>query len=148
MEWDKALSLINSLFLGWLAFRDYQSKRHYVPHDIYDRRKGIYDTVMKFIAETCQNGDTDDDSLMKLLRETKDCEFYFNDQKVKSYIDELYKRGVDFEYTNKYLNDDNLPPGSRRSKLAEKAGGLMEYFSFQLSHAKNIFGPYLKIEKS
>lgn len=146
LQWHIGLSLIISLCCFWVGYKSFLRSKRHAPSDLYDRQKGIFDSVMKFIAETCQCGDTNNESLLKLLRETKDSELYFKGTDIKKYVDELYKKGLDLEYANKFLNDHNLPVGERRTELAEKSYDLMTYFSGQFKVAKNLFGSYLKVK--
>ena len=93
VEWDKGLSLINSLGLLWIGYKNYRWSRRHAPADLYERQKGISDAVMKFIADAITRGDTDIETMGTFLRETRDSDFYFKGNEVKK-----IRRAEDIEF--------------------------------------------------
>lgn len=146
-EWSIGISLVTALFVGWVQYKNYRRTLRHVPPDLYDRQKNIMDVVMRFLAETGQQGDTNTAKLTQFLRDTKDAELYFSDSAVKSCIDDLYKKGLTLEYTNKMLNDPHLLVGERREKLAQQLFDLLSDLSKQFAVARDLFNRHLKVRE-
>jgi hypothetical protein len=146
-EWSIGISLMTAIFVGWVQYKNYRRSLRHVPGDLYDRQKKVMDVVMTFLAEACQQGDTNTEKLTQFLRDTKDAELYFPGSGVKVYVDELYKKGLNLEYTNKMLSDSHLPVGERREILAQQNLDILTDLSKQFAVARDLFNRYLKVRE-
>jgi hypothetical protein len=127
----------------YIAYQQYCLNRVSKKHELLDRRLIIFKACMSFLARSVQQSPNQDISL-QFLRETSDSFYLFKDE-IPKYLNEVYEKGIDFEYCAKMLNDPNLPVGERRNKLADKHLVLQTWFSQQFTVAREIFKPYLEV---
>ena len=84
-----------------------------------------------------------------MLKETSETNFLFEPD-VKNFIDELYKKGIELNKTNKkmeyLLKKDSNDKEYQKYCLENKE--LLLWFSEQFKEADKIFGKYLRIDKS
>jgi hypothetical protein len=144
IHWPLAVQLVTALFMAWIAYKTYRWSTRRAPADLHDRQKKVFDAVLRFIAETCQAGDTNNEKLIEMMRETRDARLYFPNE-VLAYIDALYKMGIDLEYANKALNNLGALPEDKRHALGEKRLGHMNDMAAQFSAAREIFEKHLKV---
>jgi hypothetical protein len=100
---------------------------------------------MQYLSFIARGRNITNEELIKFLRNSKDKEFLFG-KDVQQFLDELYKKGVDFLRYKNILNDHNLPM-ERREKLVDEEAALFEWFLKQFDESRSIFKKYLAIDK-
>lgn len=110
--------------------------------DLFEKRSAIYIHIMELLAKIGRDAKIDIATLLEFLRKTKDNEFLF-EKEIASHIDEIYKKGIQLQYYSARLYDHRgLPVGDERTKLAEKCGELLGWFSGQFQVTREKFKQY------
>lgn len=127
----------------YIAYQQYSLNRKTTKRELLDRRLTIFKSCMAYIAKCVQQNPNSIETT-QFLRETADSFYLFKDD-LTEYLSEVYKKGLNFEYYGKMLNDPNLPVGEKRTQFADKNLALQEWFTRQLSEAREMFKPYLDV---
>jgi len=109
--------------------------------DLYDKRYPVFTCTMDYIVFAAGEEMTHE-RLFQFLRESKDKDFLFG-QDVRSFLDELYKNGVDLRTTLSIYA--RMPVGDERTKHVNREAEIRKWFLAQLEVAKQQFGRYLAI---
>ena len=104
-----------------------------------DRIWNIYHAIKRYIAQITAAGTATNESLNKLLQETKDVNVLFKDKEISKYIDLLYGKGVDLQSLEFSLNKDS----EKRQEIADKRIELFSWFPRQYDIVDKMFKPYL-----
>lgn len=114
--------------------------------ELYDRRFKVFEEVKRFLSAILRDGKTDHAQLLKLMHQTNEAIFLFDDQ-VSDYIKSLYDKGLSFVATDRKLFGENsLPVGDSRNAVVEENSKLLEFFTDQFEVSKEIFKKYLKFD--
>jgi hypothetical protein len=109
--------------------------------DLYDKRYPVFICTMDYIVFAAGEEMTHE-RLFQFLRESKDKDFLFGTD-VRSFLDGLYKRGVDLRTTQSIYA--HMPVGDERTKHVNREDEIRKWFLDQLDIAKQLFGHYLAI---
>ncbi len=142
-------NLIIAAAVAFIAYQQYMLAKFNTRRELYNRRIPIFKSVMKYISKVIIDTDINKDDGFQLLKETSETNFLFEPD-VKNFIDELYKKGIELNKTNKkmeyLLKKDSNDKEYQKYCLENKE--LLLWFSEQFKEADKIFGKYLRIDKS
>jgi len=136
--------IISALGL-WIGYLQYLLSKQRSQLDLYDKRYPVFLATMQYLSFIAEGRNITNEELIKFLRNLKDKEFLFG-KDVQQFLDELYKKGVDFLRYKNILNDHNLPM-EKREKLVDEEAALFEWFLKQFDESRSIFKKYLAIDK-
>jgi len=139
------LIIIISVLGLWIGYLQYLLSKQRSQLDLYDKRYPVFLTTMQYLSFIAIGRNITNEELSKFLRNSKDKEFLFG-KDVQQFLDELYKKGVDFLRYKNILNDHNLPM-ERREKLVDEEAAIFEWFLKQFAESRSIFKKYLAIDK-
>jgi hypothetical protein len=129
MKWETAMAIVDLLqalltpaiavLTAVIAVAQYNLAQAKHRHELYERRSAIYKATMKFIAQVTSEGNARREDLHTFLRDTSEVAFLFKKSKpIQSFLDTLYKQGLDLETTNKLLESEApryAPRGARET---------------------------------
>lgn len=141
------LTLFVASATAFFAYRQHRLEKTKLKLESYPRRLKVYDAINRFIADTLQSGTTDNEHLTEMLRETKRARFLFNKKdKITTYIDTIYKNGLDLEYKEEGLMGKlEKYSAEQRNKIVEERGKLFDWFKDQFRVVEEKFKPYLHL---
>jgi hypothetical protein len=150
-----ALVLITG-FYAWATYRILKANERavsamrkqtaeFIRLEAYDRRLKVYDTITRFIAETLQDGTTDNEKLIEMLRATKHAKFLFDNDDIRGYIDLLYNKGLEYEYKEKEIWK---APIEAREKMANDIHEIRKWFRDQFDIVEAKFEKYLQLSSN
>jgi hypothetical protein len=144
--------LIVGLITAFVAYRQYELNKSICRNDtlkiklqLYEKRFEIYQSIKNYLSIIFRDANIQNNDLFDFLVKTAQAKFLLN-KEINNKIEELYKKGVELNYTEGRLKDRNLGIGDERNELAEKSHDLLIWFEKQIDIVKNQFDKYLKIE--
>jgi chlorite dismutase len=128
-------------YVAWQQLKTAERKLH---ADRYDRRFRVYQEVMTFVGLVMTNARVEVNDLYRLATSTADADFLFPSE-IRRYIDEVHSRGVTLRRTNTEYRDYTQPhpPGYDHQRTVEEQHRELEWFTKQMTDAKERFRPYL-----
>ena len=147
-NWPSLISVIIAAIVGVVGFQQYLLARRQTALarekftlDLFDKRFEVYTATMDLLLRAMST--TDRTPLIEYLRRTKQADFLFGAE-IVNYVDALYQKAVDIETTRAVC--EPLPPGPRRTELAQREERLHIEIADEVPKAKEVFGPYLKFK--
>jgi hypothetical protein len=142
-----SLTLLIAIIAVYIAYQQAVTARRKLKSDLFDKRFTIYNSYMDFLGSIISNGNVTIEDLRKFVTETKSSYFLFGKSKeVSQYLDSVYRKAVKLRAVNERLNQQSLPIGDERSRLAQEDADLLEWFSDQYDAARKMFGKYLDLD--
>ena len=158
------LTSVLVLITGFYAFASYRILKaneravsaikkqtaEFIRLEAYDRRLKVYDAISRFIAETLQEGTTDNEKLIEMLRETKHAKFLFDkNDGIRGYIDLLYEKGLECEYKERRIRG-KFERVTRKAieKTANDIHEIRGWFRNQLDTVETRFEKYLQLSSN
>ena len=153
MQWflyvNAALTPLIAIFMGYIAYQQFQVNRRRLNHELYERRLSVFKATMTFIEEILVNGAPDRKSLAQFYRDTSEVDFLF-EKEIQEHIKELYDLGHRLIYIKNELHSEGghsgLPKGPQRTQMANEDNEIMTKFIEELTDTKELFAKYLKIK--
>ena len=121
------LGPIIAAIVAYIAVQQYKLAKIKVRIALFDRRNKVFETVMGFLSGIVQKANVTNEELHKLLRESRESYILFKED-ISVYINELYKKAIRLQFVRGRLDDQNLPVGEERTKLAEEEYELLGFF--------------------
>jgi hypothetical protein len=141
-----ALAPITAVVALGIAYRQYRLERIKFRHELYEKRLAIFNSTMTLLSIIMRRADVEMSDLIKFIQETNQSYFLLG-KDIATYLDEIYKNGVDFHFQNEKLNHSGLPIGEERSRLAAQNTELLKWFTKQLLVAREKFEEHLGLDK-
>jgi hypothetical protein len=141
-----ALAPITAIVALGIAYRQYRLERIKFRHELYEKRLAIFNSTMTLLSIIMRKADVDMSDLIKFIQETNQSYFLLG-KDIATYLDVIYKNGVDFHFQNQKLHDSSLPVGDERTRLAEENTKLLKWFTNQLLVAREKFAEHLGLDK-
>ncbi|MBK8202614.1 MAG: hypothetical protein IPK68_09970 [Bdellovibrionales bacterium] len=137
------LTPVIAIAVGWITYRQMKITQAEVRLSLYDRRLQVFENVKKFLSFIARDAALETKTLLELKHETNQAIFLF-DKEVSDYIDQLYKKGLDFRGTNLKLNGEGrLPVGQERNKVVQENSDILKWFLNQFDVSRDLFKKYM-----
>lgn len=150
-----ALTPLIAIIATYIAYQQYKINKLKVEsderasrlkqrHELYDRRLSIFTAVMDLVGAAHGDPDKKRVELFKFHRAISESYFLFG-QDIIDYLNELGRRYNRLQYINQRLEQQSLPVGDERSKLADEEAELSNRFGDQLEEARRQFSQYISL---
>ena len=140
------VTLVLAILTTTFIYKQHKLEKSNFKIEAYDRRIKIYDAIKMFISEIQTIGTTDDEKLTRLLQQTRQAIFLFEDDQIPQYIKLLYQKGVDLEFIKNKLHNHMVSLSDlERMNLANRARELSEWFSAQHKVVEQKFDKYMRL---
>lgn len=136
------LTPIIAIITTYIVIQQYITAKAKLRLDLYDKRFKVYFSLKQFISSIVCNANVTEQELHKFLVDTNESIFLFNDD-VNEYLNLVYKKGCDKWLCYKRLDDEKLPIGEERNKIAQSDYELNIWFAEQLKTSNQKFMKYL-----
>lgn len=143
-----ALTPLIAVIATYIAYQQYNISRVQARHELYDRRLAVFRSVLTFLAEILREGYVPPNRCLQFYREASEAMFLFPED-VQSFVDELYKKGIDLAFTRDQLFPDDVntgPTGPERGDFARTKAELFKWFAKQTEVAKELFGKTMRMK--
>lgn len=126
-----------------ITWREWQTNRARLRHELFDRRYATYEKITGFIAEILTSGGVPRGEPEGFLRRTKTAYFVFAcDDDVKGLIKDIYEQAVKLHELEATF--DSLTGNERKENVKEQRE-VKNWFAETLGSLETIFGNYLKL---
>lgn len=143
------LTPIIAIIALYIAYQQWRTNEAKLQLDLYERRLKIYEEVTCIIAIVMQKADVSYEELSRFARSVSEADFLFESE-IKTYIDEIYKRGVKLSSLNKQYNHfvtTNITPANYdHQSVCDGMNQENLWFIEQFEQARQKFSRYLKIK--
>ncbi|MCC6934198.1 MAG: hypothetical protein IT406_00680 [Candidatus Yanofskybacteria bacterium] len=143
---EKIITILITILLAYVAWQNYKInqansriQKDKLRLDLFERRLKVFSACQELFATILREANVDRDRLFKFLRDSSDVEFLFGDE-IKTYLDEIYKKGLKLSYINQRLNSGSQ---EKREELAEEDSQILGWFEKQFSVSRDFFRKYL-----
>lgn len=148
MEIVKILSAVLTplvaVFVSYIAWQQHRTNKEKLKLDLFDKRFDVYDATKKYLSKITAEGNVSNDDLADFLIATNKSYFLFG-QDIEKYLNELYLKGVDLNYTQKQIRSGRLIDEAN-TKVVEKDHETFTWLTDQLTKSKSVFGKYMRFE--
>ena len=138
------LGPIIAAVVAYIAVRQYKLAKIKMRIALFDRRNKVFETVMEFLSGIVQKANVTNEELHKLLRESRESYILFKED-ISVYINELYKKAIRLQFVRVRLDDEKVPDGEERTKLAQEEYELLGFFEKQFDVTREKFKKYLDL---
>ena len=149
MEISKALlTPIIAIIATYIAYQQWKTNQQKLNLELYARRLEVYEEVRKILSLILRDADASYDDLLIFRTSVSEADFLFEDD-IPSYIDEIYKRGVNLHKWNKEYKDSTqeTPKGYDHKKVCDEMHKEVVWLTEQFEPAKEKFKKYLNMHK-
>ncbi len=149
IEISKALlTPIIAIIATYIAWQQWKTNQQKLNLERYDRRLFIYEEVIKILSIVLRDADASYDDLLKFRTSVSEADFLFGDE-IPTYIEEIYKRGLNLHRWNKEYKDytQEKPEGYDHEKVVENSHKELTWLTEQFEPVKEKFKKYLDISK-
>ena len=149
LEISKALlTPLIAIVTAYIAWQQWKTNEQKLNLDRYDRRLRIYEEVRKILSIIFRDAKVGTDDLLKFRTSVSEADFLFGAE-VPTYIDEIYKRGLNLWRWNQEYRDYTQEPreGYDHNKIVEEMHKELTWLTSQFEPSKEIFKKYLDISK-
>ena len=129
----------------YIAYQQHKTNKDKLRLELYGKRLKVYQALSEFIGRTVRQGDVDDESLYKFLRETAEANFLFGAE-MGTYLHEIYLKAIDLQYLEKAIKNPTSPVGEKREAIYDKRQIVFDWFKNQFNVAQEKFGKQLRFE--
>jgi hypothetical protein len=133
----------------YIAFQQYRINIQRLRHETYERRLAVYKCVQRYLSEILRDGKTTYDIALQFNSEASEAAFLF-DESVQNKIDEIYQKSIkmilSFEKLYPSNNEQGLPAGEERSKVAHENTELLLWHTKQLKDSRPFFAKKLGLK--
>lgn len=140
-----SLTLINTIFLAWIAWRQHKINENKFKLDLYNKRLKIFQSTMNFLISVIKNGDAAKNDIINFRMGISEYQFLFDDD-VVNYIKKIRENGKLLQFANRKLLDQNMTQ-EKREKLVDEEETLILWFDKQSDTITTLFKPYLLFKK-
>jgi hypothetical protein len=137
------LTPVVAIFGLYLGYQQLKLARHKQKYELFDRRLKVYEAASTIVGSIMVKGKVSGEDVSKLLDETREAKWLFNDT-VAEYLDKvLFMKATDLQVLQSLLED--LPVGEERTANAREQGELRKWFREQYGVLDEMFSPFLKL---
>lgn len=134
------LTPVIAIITTYIAWQQWKTNQQKLNLDLYERRLKIYEELIKILSIILRDADVSLEDLLKFRTSVSEADFLFGED-IPSYIDEIYKRGVNLRRYNKECRSDT----PERKEYNDKKHKELLWFIKQFEPAKEKFKMYLHI---
>lgn len=142
------LTPVIAIVTTYIAWQQWKTNRQKLVTDRYDRRLRVYEEVRKILSIILRDAEASKKDLLMFRTSVSEEDFLFGTE-VITYIDEIYRRGLNLWRWNQEHRDctQEIPEGYDHNKVVEEMHKELAWLSEQFEPAKNMFKKYLDISK-
>ena len=135
-----------ALITTYIAIQQYRLNKFNTRKELYDRRLGVYQATMSFLAIILGSANAPRDASATFLKETSLSHFLFK-KDIPEYLETIYKKANDLYSTHtKMQADRERLKGNEWEKLVDRNSDLFEWFADKFEVTKEKFMPYLSLK--
>lgn len=140
------LTPLIAIVATYVAWQQWKTNQRKLVMERYDRRLKIYEEVRRILSIVLRDAKANPEDLLKFRTSVSEADFLFGPE-VMSYIDEIYKRGLNLWRCNQEYRDysQEKPEGYDHKKICDEMHTELTWFTRQFEPAKHMFNPYLDI---
>lgn len=149
IDFSKALlTPVIAVVATYIAWQQWQTNKHKLALEKYDRRIRIYEEVKKILSIVLRDADASHEDLLKYITSVSEADFLFGPE-IPEYLDEIYKRGLSLRRWNREYKDytQAKPEGYDHEKVVNNMHEELEWLIAQFDPAKEKFRKYLDVSK-
>lgn len=150
MEFETYVKIFSSLLVPviaivttYIAVQQYKINKFKVKISLYDRRLGVFNASMKFIAGAGSRGDVEVTQLIEFLADTKEADFLF-EKDVYDHLMELHDKGARLHSVNEQMNSSRIKQ-DRLDSLNNEHLKLVNWFAEQFEVTRRKSSGYLNL---
>jgi hypothetical protein len=128
----------------YIAWQQWQTNKHELELELYDRRLRIYEEVRKILSIILLEAEASTEDLLKFRTAVSEADFLCGHE-VVAYVDEIYRRGLHLRKWNTQYRDAS--PGCDHAKVVEEIDKELTWLTDQFEPTKQLFMKYLKLTK-
>ena len=126
-----------------IAWLQWQTNRHRLKHELFEKRYEVYCATTAFIVSIVQSSKVEHNGRIKFLGDTKPAKMLFP-KKTTEYLDCIHSKACDLGCLIDELDGVGVSP--ERSENVKKQRELKEWFYSQLTDIDRIFQSYIKLK--
>ena len=132
----------------YIAWQQWKTNEQKLVLDRYDRRLKVYEEVRKILSIILRDAKASYEDLLKFRTAVSEADFLFGPE-IPTYIDEIYKRGVQLQYWSGEYRDFDQPflEGYDHKKVCDGMHAECNWLVAQFDPAKEKFRKYLDISR-
>jgi len=142
-------TIVIACAVAYITYRQLSLDKLKFKWDLFDRRVSVYVAVQKILGETLRAGtfplESSTESFKNYWEARHTSEFIFGDD-IKSYLDEIWKRGVKLHSLDQQRKDGRLTR-EQRTVIVEKSSKELDWFVAEMSTYSARFNKYLKVQE-
>lgn len=142
------LTPVIAVVATYIAWQQWQTNKHTLALEKYDRRIRIYEEVKKILSIILRDADASYEDLLKYITSVSEADFLFGPE-ISEYLDEIYKRGLSLRRWNMEYKDYTQvkPEGYDHEKVVNCMHEELEWLTHQFDPAKEKFRKYLDVSQ-
>ena len=118
-----------ALLGAYIAWQQWNTNRHRLEHELFDRRFTLYEEVVKLFGNVLRRGSTKGVNILEFIEATKSAKFVFNPE-VSKFLDQAILKFSDLETIEAEL--EGMAKGEERSALIRKRCEVRDWFHDEL----------------
>ena len=140
------LTPLIAIVATYIAWQQWQTNKHKLILEKYDRRLKVYEEVKKILSIILRDADASHEDHLKFITSVSEADFLFG-QEIPEYIKEVYKRGLNLRRWNREYRDytQKKPVGYDHEKGVNNMHEELKWLAEQFDPAKDKFRKYLNI---
>jgi len=142
------LTPLIAIVATYIAWQQWKTNKQKLNLERYDRRLRVYEEVIKILSIILRDANASIEDLLKFRTSVSEADFLFG-QEIPSYIDEIYKRGLNLRCCNQQYHDylQVKQEGYDHNKVVAEMNKELTWLTDQFEPAKEKFKKYLDISK-
>ena len=120
------------------------SERQLLSLEVYERKIQIYRITKQFLGVILAEATATTEQISQFARDTDEAIFLF-DRELAEYLRMLNKKAARLYATHERLDNQYLPVGDERSKLAEENGEILMWFTEQFEIMREYFYKHIAL---
>jgi uncharacterized ubiquitin-like protein YukD len=142
------LTPLIAIVATYIAWQQWKTNKQKLNLERYDRRLRVYEEVRKILSIIARDAKVSTEDLLKFRTAVSEADFLFG-QEITTYIDEIYKRGLNLWLWKQEYRDytQEKPDGYDHNKVVNEMHKELNWLVDQFKPAKEKFKKYLDISK-
>ena len=131
---------VATVVIAYFAWSQNKLNKTQMKIALYNRRRKVLDSIYRFMAETHEQMNTDNEKIELLRSETMESIFIF-DEEIENYIQLLFEKSRQLMI----INEDIEKNPEKYDSLKLDKNEISKWFNVQFSKLKGMFEKYLKL---
>jgi len=135
------VAVVAAVLAGYFAYRQWQTARHRLRLDLFDRRFAVYHSAREFLASIVTGG-VDETELFKFGTTSRDAKWLLN-AAVAEYLEELRHKAIDQQVRDQ---EREMSSGAARNRNIQESSEFRHWLNKQYDVLDEKFTPFLKLK--